>query len=70
VIGGRIGVRGTGENWEVSVFGRNLTDERNPAFLFAPYLLSSASSPGVDASGHALFTESFRFFGVSAGIRF
>ncbi|MDP9141006.1 MAG: TonB-dependent receptor [Pseudomonadota bacterium] len=70
IIGARIGIRGGGDDWELSVFGRNLTEERNPAFLFAPYLLGSASSPGVDTSGHALYTESFRFFGVSLGMRF
>ncbi len=70
IIGARIGIRGAGDDWELSVFGRNLTEERNPAFLFAPYLLGSASSPGIDTSGHALYTESFRFFGVSLGMRF
>ena len=70
VVGGRIGVRGPGDNWEISVFGRNLTDAYNPAFLFAPYLLTSASTPQRITAGHALSTESFRFIGVSAGARF
>ena len=42
----------------------------HPAFLFAPYLLTSASTPGITTSGHALSTESFRFIGMSAGLRF
>lgn len=70
IIGARIGVRSAEDNWEISFFGRNLTEERNPAFMFAPYLLGSASSPGIDTAGQALYTESFRFFGVSLGIRF
>ncbi|HEY1077735.1 MAG TPA: TonB-dependent receptor [Fontimonas sp.] len=70
IIGARIGLRSAEDNWEISVFGRNLTEERNPAFMFAPYLLSSATSPGIDTSGQALYTESFRFFGVSLGVRF
>jgi iron complex outermembrane recepter protein len=69
-IGMRVGMRGAEDNWEVSLFARNLTDERNPAFLFAPFLLSSSTTPDTVTSGHAMYTESFRFFGLSAGLRF
>jgi iron complex outermembrane receptor protein len=70
VFGARIGVRDSMDSWEVSVFARNLTDRRNPAYVFAPYLLGSATAPGTDTSGHALYTESLRFIGVSVGARF
>lgn len=70
IIGARIGFRGPDDNWEISAFGRNLTDEYNPAFLFAPYLIASGAIPNSVSAGHALSTESFRFLGVSAGVRF
>lgn len=69
-LGMRIGVRDPEDDWEVSLFGRNLTGEYNPAFLFAPYLLSSATTPDTTTTGQALYTESFRFYGISLGIRF
>ncbi|PTU30529.1 TonB-dependent receptor [Stenotrophobium rhamnosiphilum] len=70
ILGGRIGVRGADRNWEIAIFGRNLTNKPNSPFLFAPYLLGTLSSPGIDTSGQALSTESFRFIGMSLEARF
>ncbi|HVT35004.1 MAG TPA: TonB-dependent receptor, partial [Nevskiaceae bacterium] len=70
IIGARLGLRGADDNWEISLFGRNLTNQRNPAFLFAPYLLGSVTQPTTENSAHALSTESLRFFGVSIGARY
>lgn len=70
ILGGRLGVRSADRNWEIALFGRNLTNKPNSPFLFAPYLLSSLSAPGIDASGQAITSESFRFFGLSLEARF
>ncbi len=70
ILGGRLGVRSADRNWEIAVFGRNLTNKNNSPFLFAPYLLSGLSAPGIDTSGQALTSESFRFFGLSLEAHF
>lgn len=70
LIGGRIGIRDSEKRWEMSIFGRNLTNERNPSFLLAPYLVDELTSPGIDTAGHVLSTESFRLLGLSAAVRF
>jgi len=70
IVGARMGLRGRDNAWTLALFGRNLFDERYSQFTYAPYLLSSLSSPGVETSGHALSTESFRFVGLSLDVRF
>lgn len=70
IVGARAGIRGGNDHWELSVFGRNLTNEQNPSFLIAPYVVDELTSPSTDTAGHVLSTESFRYFGVSAAVRF
>lgn len=70
IFGGRFGVRSADRNWEIALFGRNLTNRPNSPFLFAPYLLGGLTSPGMDTSGQALTSESFRFFGLSLEAHF
>lgn len=70
IVGARIGVRSPQNAWSVALFARNLFDERYSQFTYAPYLLSALSSPGIETSGHALSTESFRFVGLTLDARF
>ncbi len=70
IVGMRIGLRDPNDKWGISVFGRNIFNAYNPAFLFSPYLFASATSPGIDTIGQAVSTESYRFFGVSIDGRF
>ncbi len=65
VLGFRMGLRDPDDKWSIALFGRNILNAYNPAFLYAPYLLSGASSPGIDTVGQAVSTESFPFFGIS-----
>ncbi len=70
VVGARLGLRSLEAKWELSLFGRNLTNEHNPTYVIAPYLVDELSAPDKDTVGHVLSTESFRFFGISAAVRF
>jgi iron complex outermembrane receptor protein len=70
VIGARLGLRDPDDKWSVAVYGRNLLNAYNPAFLYSPYLLASATAPGVDTVGQAISTESYRFIGFSVEGRF
>ncbi|HET8881155.1 MAG TPA: TonB-dependent receptor, partial [Solimonas sp.] len=70
IVGARIGLRQPQQGWTLSLFARNLFDERYSQFKFAPYLLSNASAPGIDATGTALSTESFRFIGLTFDYEF
>ena len=70
IVGARAGLRQPEQGWTLSLFVRNLFDERYAQFKFAPYLLSNASAPGIDASGAALSTESFRFVGLTLDYEF
>ncbi|NGY04246.1 TonB-dependent receptor [Solimonas terrae] len=70
IVGARIGLRQPEQGWTLSLFVRNLFDERYAQFKFAPYLLSNASAPGIDATGQALSTESFRFIGLTLDYEF
>ena len=70
VVGARIGVRSQDRRWSASLFARNLFDERRPVFLYAPYLLSGSTAPGIVTQGRSYNTESFRMIGISLDGRF
>ena len=65
VLGFRMGVRDPDDKWSVALFGRNILNAYNPAYLFAPYLFAGAASPGLDPVGQAISNESYPFFGVN-----
>ncbi|MDE0853089.1 MAG: TonB-dependent receptor [Nevskia sp.] len=70
VIGLRLGIRDPDLKWSVAVFGRNIFNAYNPAFIYAPYLLSQETAPGIHAVGDSVTDESFRFIGLSFDGRF
>lgn len=67
LVGGRIGVRG--ENWGVSIFGRNLTDEHTPAIIFADPV---STALGLDPGAHSQLwgPESRRTVGIALDYNF
>jgi len=70
IVGGRLGVRAADGKWSAAIFARNLFDERTPVFLYAPYLLSGATAPGITAVGRSYSAESFRLLGISLDAKF
>ncbi len=70
IVGARLGVRSSDKRWSANFFVRNLFDQRTPVFLFSPYILSSATAPGITTVGRSYSLESFRLIGVSLDARF
>ena len=60
LVNGRIGVIGNDGQWEVSIFGENLTDEE--------YFLSSFTVP--EQQSTAAYPGTPRFYGVEGKVRF
>ena len=67
IVGLRAGVRSPDRKWSVAVFARNLFDDRQPAFLFAPFLLAP---PGTITTGRSYSLDSYRLIGVSLDGKF
>lgn len=70
IVGARLGVRSADKHWSIAVFARNLFDDREPPFLYAPYLLASVTAPGITTQGRSYSIDSFRLVGVSLDGRF
>lgn len=70
VLGGRLGVRTEDDRYGVSIYGRNLTDERVPAYII-PMVTSSLLADSSGPSYAQVFSpDSFRTYGVSFDVRF
>jgi iron complex outermembrane receptor protein len=70
VVGLRAGLRSPDRRWSVAVFVRNLFDDRQPAYLYAPFLLSGSTAPGVNTAGRSYSIDSYRLVGVSLDGKF
>jgi len=68
-LGARIGVRSEDRRWGVSIFGRNLLDQRIPTFV-SPDPLSSSNGLAGRSYIQGLDLDSYRVVGVTLDGRF
>ncbi len=71
-IGARLGIRSPDKRWGVSVFVRNLLDQRTPANLQVGPLenFSGGLDGGIPSAAHILSIDSFRLVGFTLDGRF
>ena len=68
-LGGRLGIRSDNGMWSLSVFGRNLLDQRIPAYVI-PDPMSYANGLGLRSYNHGLNANSYRIVGVGLDLKY